>query len=145
MKEYLLFEMKGSLFGFSIEDIKRIIMPVKIFKIPMQNKCMLGVIKVKENSDSKDEEVYNLIDLSLKINNEFYNHNNEDNKVILIKDENKKYAVIVDKVYNIEQIEDENISEVSFGDVKHKIAKISDENKNMIFTVLSKEDIFIWF
>lgn len=151
MQEYLVFEMKSGLFGLVLDDIKRIIMPIPYSKIPLQDECVLGVIKVEEeSSDTKTskkkeakDEIFGLIDLSLKINKEPCNPDNESNRIILIKDDEKRFAIIVDKVHNIEEVEDEDITEVSFGKVSHRVAKISKEDKDIIFTILTKDKIFI--
>ncbi|MGL4849662.1 MAG: chemotaxis protein CheW [Clostridium sp.] len=98
----LIFGLNGEYFATDIGQVERIIGYDKPTKIPEAPSFVEGVIK-------HEERIVPIINMNEKFCIE--DNKEENKKIIIIKREEKKFGIIVENVYEVKDIKDEEIEE----------------------------------
>lgn len=101
MNQYLITGIGNEKFAFNIKEVKEIITYKDVSKVPHSNENIFGVIKLREKIISVFLPTY-LFNVDFIIEEEFI----EDYKIIICEDENDDFGIIVNRVFNVENIND---------------------------------------
>lgn len=125
MSQHLLFEIKSNYFTFPIQDVNSIITKQShdIRHVPDMPSFIQGLSQLREKTIA-------IIDLS-KL---FFNKENKDQEktIVIINYKNDQFGVIIDKIHNIKDIQDEEIKQTFFVDEYNKyLSGIYNDDENM--------------
>lgn len=101
MNQYLITGIGNEKFAFNIKEVKEIITYKEVSKVPHSNENIFGVIKLREKIISVFLPTY-LFNVDFIIEEECI----EDYKIIICEDENDDFGIIVNRVFNVENIND---------------------------------------
>ncbi|MEG1003079.1 chemotaxis protein CheW [Clostridium sp.] len=140
----LIFKLGNKVFAADINDVERIIKYESATFIPDVPNFVEGVI-------SHEGEVIPSINLNLKLG--FEEKNIESKKIIVIRREEKKFAVVVDNVCEVKDIESKLLEKIPFESMNIKreyikgLINLNNEiiillNLGKILTLTEEEMIF---
>lgn len=101
MNQYLITGIGNEKFAFNIKEVKEIITYKDVSKVPHSNENIFGVIKLREKIISVFLPTY-LFNVDFIIEEESI----QDYKIIICEDENDDFGIIVNRVFNVENIND---------------------------------------
>lgn len=140
----LVFKINNKMFAADINDIERIIKYEEATYIPDMPTFVEGVINY-------EEKVIPSINLNKKLglNDEFL----ESRKIIVIRREEKRFAVVVDNVYEVCEIEENSIEDIPINKLNMKkdyIKGLIKLNENIVvllnlFKILTESEEEIIF
>lgn len=99
MNQYLITGIGNEKFAFNIKEVKEIITYKDVSKVPHSNENIFGVIKLREKIISVFLPTY-LFNVDFIIEEESI----QDYKIIICEDENDDFGIIVNRVFNVENI-----------------------------------------
>lgn len=100
-EQYVVFKLGEEEYGLSILKVQEIIRPLEITKLPNSPKYILGIVNLRE-------DVITIFDLRLFFNLQSLEHNDE-NRIIVIKQNNHAFGIYVDEVHEVIRINKEQI------------------------------------
>ncbi len=128
-KRYLFFKSKDEFFAVDIELVAELIfVPNEITPIVGGDRSNLGAITLRE-------EVIDVFDFNLLFGFENVDLKNDNSRILILKDENKKIALCIEYVEEIKDILVNDIESLSNSIGEEKIESLYKDNKNIVSIV----------
>ncbi|HOV25949.1 MAG TPA: chemotaxis protein CheW [Pseudobacteroides sp.] len=100
-QQIVIFKVDDEMFGINIEQVKEIITPMEIFKIPNSPSFVQGLINLRG-------KIYTILNLRKKFNLAA-KESDEHTKIVLLNSESLAVGFIIDVVNEIIRIDDKDI------------------------------------
>jgi len=99
MNQYLIAQIGSQKFAFNISQVKEILTYREVNEVPHSNEHVLGILKLRDKIVSifKPTEMFNV---DFQLNTE----NKNDYKFIIFEDKKEDFGIIVNKVFNVQNI-----------------------------------------
>ncbi|MDK2802623.1 MAG: chemotaxis protein CheW [Oscillospiraceae bacterium] len=128
--KYLSFSIENSIFAINISYIQKIIMPSKILKIPNKS-VSKNIYYIKNNN-----EIIPIVFISNQ--EKFFNESQNNKYCIILNMDNNTIALIVDEVYDIISIKEEDLNKSNIESNIHlNISALIDDK---IIFILNEEN-----
>jgi len=131
-KTIVVFQIGNQNFALSLDNVKEIIKVPVITPVPLTKSYLAGLINLRG-------EIVPVLNLKEKYKIESFI--NDDARIIIIEKDSKKSGLLVDKVLNINQIEDAQLNDCRVATLDEIKAVIKQKDQEKLITLIDSNKI----